>query len=405
MIDEKTLQDRLTTAAEAQDTLLPRALADDLAAGRRRLVRRRLLSGASATVAVAAVAAAAVGLNGSLRDAADDQAPTATQEHAMSEAEAADAAAVSKIQAFDTLMTGLLVKHFDPAKKHLDLSIGPFQIDANVGSRGTSHKVGWKIAGERGEGMLLVQLSRSEKQAMNTCGSYSQPQLACHSLTLPNGRPAMIGHRGKVVELSYVQPDGEFAYLALDPLFGNNTDVSLSSTGITDAQLTAFVSDPDLNLPPLTAAQQAQEDQLKDFAPAPEVLETTAAHQLGGKLQRDRVDDHPGELSVAEKWTKGSSSATVEISLDAAVVASECQEQLSVPACGPVTLPNGGKGEYAEGARTYQGGPMYVMGATYVQPDGDLAAVRILYPGTERPKDAVTKAQILTLVADPALDK
>ncbi|MGZ0151814.1 hypothetical protein ACXJJ3_32480 [Kribbella sp. WER1] len=58
MIDEKTLQERLADAATAQDGLLPRAPAEDLAAGRRRLRVRQALTGVSATVAVVAVGVA-----------------------------------------------------------------------------------------------------------------------------------------------------------------------------------------------------------------------------------------------------------------------------------------------------------------------------------------------------------
>lgn len=60
MIDEKTLHDRLTDAATAQDDLLLRPPAEDLAAGRRRLRVRRVVIAASAAAAVVAVGAVGV---------------------------------------------------------------------------------------------------------------------------------------------------------------------------------------------------------------------------------------------------------------------------------------------------------------------------------------------------------
>ncbi|MEV4260009.1 hypothetical protein [Kribbella sp. NPDC049584] len=408
MIDEKVLQDRLTEAAAAQDELLPRSLADDLAGGRRRLRRHRLLTGVTALAAAGLVAAASVGVTGVVRDAAHDEAPAAGRRMPVDAAAAQDAAAAAKIQGFDRLMKVLLTKHFDPGGKHLDFGTGPFGVDPQIGHHGTQQKVGWKIPGEKGQAMLLIGLSRSAKSAGNTCGSYfeySANPVVCHPATLPNGRPAMLGRQGKMLELSYLRPDGEFVYVAIDPVFRNNTTVPVSEVAITDAQLFAFVTDPALELPPLTSAQQAEEAALQDFAPTPAQIETVAAGKLGGRLQPDHVEDAPGELTVVDKWTKSSVTATVEIGLDAAPLASTCAAQLSMPTCTPAKLPDGGTAEYAEGSRKYQGGPMYVVGATYKQSDGDLASVRVLYPGSERPAGAITKSQLLALVADPGLNR
>ncbi|MFF0343903.1 hypothetical protein [Kribbella sp. NPDC004875] len=408
MIDEKVLQDRLTEAAAAQDDLLPRPVADDISGGRRRLRRHRLLTGAGVLAAAGAVAAATIGVTGAVRDAAQGEPPAAGRRTPVDAAAAQDAAAVAKIQGFDTLMKGLLTKHFDPGGNHLDFSTGPFQVGTQIGHHDTMRKVGWKVAGEKGEGMLLIGLSRSAQSAGNTCGSYSANEadpVVCHRVTLPNGRPATIGRQGKLVELDYLRPDGEFAYVAIDPVFRNNTEIPVPDVAITDTQLFAFVTDPALKLPPLTNAQKAEEAALQDFAPTPAQVEALAARTLGGKLQRDHVEDAPGELVVVDQWTKSAATATLEIGLDAAPLASTCPAQLSMPNCTSVKLPNGGAAEYAEGARKYQGGEMYVMGATYKQPDGDLASVRILYPGPKPPAGAITQAQLLGLVADRSLDR
>ncbi|MFC9694164.1 hypothetical protein ACFTSF_36805 [Kribbella sp. NPDC056951] len=408
MMDEQLLMERLTDAAAAQDDLLPRAVADDLAAGRRRLRRRRFLAGGTALIAAGAVAVATIGMSGALRDTAQLEVPIATQKAPVNTQAAEDAAAVTKVQGFDGLMKSLMYKHFDPTKKHLNFTTGPFEIDNDLGHHGTQRKVGWNVAGDKGQGMFLIGLDRTAKGAGNTCGSFfefeSQP-VTCHAITLPNGRTAMIGRQDRMIEFSYLQPDGEFVYVAVDPVFRNNTTIPVKKMTITDAQLIAFATDPALNLPPLTSDQNAQEDKLKDFAPSNDRIRLVTSRHLPGQLVFGRVHNPPGEALVVGTWTRGPVSAEVEVGVDAAPMASDCQSQLSVPSCVPVTLPNGAKGEYHEGARTYQGGPMYVMGATYQQPDGDLASVRVLTPGKKAQPGGITKEQILALVADEGLDR
>lgn len=390
MIDEKLLLDRLTDAAAAQDDLLPRAVAEDLAAGRRRLRRRRFLAAGTALVAAGAVAVATVGMNGVLEDTAQPEVPIATQTPPV-------AKPVEKPVDFDALMKSLMYKHFDPTKKHLNFTTGPFEVTTEPGYRGTLRKVGWNAAGDKGQGMFLIGLERSAEPAGNTCGSFFQSEprpVSCRQVTLPNGRPAMIGRQGRMVEFSYVQPDGEFLYVAVDPVFRNNTTTASKKMTVTDSQLFAFATDPALNLPPVTS------DNSSPLSTDRVML--IAAQHLPGRLTLNGVENRPGDLFVNGSWMRGMVRAEVEVRL---APTGDCRARLAVPSCVPVTLPNGPKGEYYEGARTYQGVPKYVMGATYKQPDGDVTSVRILYMGRTLPADAITKAQILALVSDRALDK
>ncbi|MFB6723789.1 hypothetical protein ACFCV3_26650 [Kribbella sp. NPDC056345] len=249
MIDEQLLMERLTDAAAAQDDLLPRAVADDLAAGRRRLRRRRFLAGGTALIAAGAVAVATIGMSDVLKDTAQLEPPVATQQAPVSTPSAA-----AKPESFDGLMKRLMYKHFDPSKKHLNFATGPFKVNTEPGYRGTLRKVGWNAKGEKGQGMFLIGLERSAEPAGNTCGSYFQSEsrpVICRQVTLPNRRPGMIGRQGRMIEFSYVQPDGEFLYVAVDPVFRNNTTISSKQMAITDAQLFAFATDPALSLPPL----------------------------------------------------------------------------------------------------------------------------------------------------------
>jgi hypothetical protein len=404
MIDEKLLLERLTDAAEAQDDLLPRSLADDLSAGRRRLRRRRILTGGTALVAAGAVAVATIGMSGVLKDTAQMEAPVATQQAPANTQSAEDAAAVARTSGFDTLMKSLLVKHLDPTKKHLDFNVGPFIIGSDVGAHGTARKVGWNVAGDKGQGMLYVSLFPYAKGG-DVCGGDDQPVPACHQITLTNGRTAMFGRKGKAAQLSYVQPDGETAFLAIDPLFGNNTTIPVKTLDITDDQMIAWATDPKLNLPSLSADDQAKEDKLKGFAPTRDQIVLATAERMPGRYVSNRTDDLPTMIDVVQNWSKGATTAEVSVSVYASPVVMPCVDAPSGKKCLPVNLPNGGQGEFYEAPHTYQGGPMYEMQAAFTQPDGDQARVRVLYPGKKKPANAITKEQMLALVADPALDR
>ncbi|WP_328335000.1 hypothetical protein OHA70_20615 [Kribbella sp. NBC_00382] len=408
MIDEKTLAERLADAASAQDNLLPRALNDDLAAGHRRLRRHRVLTGGGIVGGAAAVAVLAIGVSswltpnaeplpGSPQVAGTTARPSPRSKPSTVQVAAQDAA-------FNRKMQGLLAKHFDPGRKHLTFESGPFEVSRDPGQHGTTGRAGWKIAGQKGEGVLKVSLLGSGTGSQ--CGEYEDLLPKCHSVPMPGGGTATMARLGDRAEIQYQQPDGESVFVSVQPLFGNNSTIPVHGMGITDAQLKAFVADSDLNLPPLSAEEQAVEQQLKDAAPTlVDVTKVAGRGLTGGTFDTDHVEEFAGNFLVAIDWKKASISATVEIGVDAKLMASKCLEQLSVPSCTPLTLPDGKKVEYHEGARSYQGGPTYVMGATYVQPDGDLASVRILYPGTKLPAGAATKAQVLAMVTDSALDK
>jgi hypothetical protein len=407
MIDEKTLADRLADAASAQDNLLPRALSDDLAAGHRRLRRHRVLTGSGVIGGAAAVAVLTLGLTNWLTPDASPlpiDPPVASAKATASTSAPRTASVAAQDAALDLKLRGLLAKHFDPGKKHLSYESGPFEYSRQPGQRGVGGRAGWKIAGQKGEGVLRIELVASGTGT--ECGNYGELTPKCHPVAMPGGGTATIGRLGERAEISYRQPDGESVFLEVNPLFGNNSTIPVQSMGITDAQLKAFVADPALNLPAPTPAEEAVEEELKHYRPTDlEVLAFVNRGLRGGELSTSSVQDYAGNYEVQLDWKKGAISATVEVGVDAKLAVSQCQDQLSVPNCVPITLPDGKKVEYHQGARTYQGGPMYVMGATYIQPDGDLSSVRILYPGKKLPAGAVTKDEVLAMVTDPVLDK
>ena len=337
MIDEKLLRDRLGDAAGAQDGLLPRAIADDLAAGRRRLLRRRVFTGGSAVVAAGAVAAVSLGLGGAMRDAGPlpNDLPVATR-HTPDPAVAA-----ARDKFIDQRMKSLLGRHLDPANKHLDFSPGSFVLRTDPGQRYTLQLVGWRLPGQQKEGQLEVQLWASQRVATSVCGFY-RTALTCHETTLPNGRMAMIGRKGEAVEISYLQEDGEFAYVAVEPSPG---------TGITDAQLKAFVSDPDLDLPELSATELAEEKRMVNFAPSREQAQAAVGRHLGGgQLDDLKVSDHSGQFALNETWQNGAASARVEVGVVGSWLTGPCAAQLSTQKCEEQTVSRWEQGGVLRGA-------------------------------------------------------
>jgi hypothetical protein len=401
MIDEKTLADRLADAASAQDDLLPRALSDDLAAGRRRLRRHRVLTGSGVLGGAAAVAVLVVGMTSWLT-------PNAGHGGAPLGGPTGKAIAPNDVRevdaAFNGKMRGLFAKHFDPGVQHLTFKEGVFEVNRQPGQEVVTGRAGWKIAGQQGESMIDIGLYGSGSGP--GCGHLEGLEPTCHSTPIPAGGSATLGRVGDRAEIQYRQPDGEVVYLAVRPWFGTSTTTGAHEIGITDAELISFVADPELNLPPMTAEEVAAEQQLKDYAPhIDEVVGETNAILPGRVVESRRIQEIAGNYVAVLDWKNGSVSATVEIGAVAKPRVKTCEDKLSVPSCTPLTLPDGKKLQYYEGAQTYEDVPKYVMGATYTQPDGDLASVRILYPGKTLPDQAATKEQLLELVTDPVFDK
>lgn len=401
MIDEETLADRLAEAASAQDNLLPRALSDDLAAGRRRLRRHRVLAGSGVLGGAAAVAVLVVGMTSWLT-------PNAGHGTAPVGGPTGKAIAPDDLReidaAFNGKMRGLFAKHFDPGVQHLTFENAAFAVNRQPGQEVVIGQAGWKIAGQQGKSLIDFGLYGSGGGP--GCGHVEGLKPTCHSTPMPDGGSATIGRVGDAAEIQYRQPDGEVVYVAVRPWFGNDTTTGAHAIGITDTELISFVADPELNLPPMTDEEVAAEQQLKDYAPQiDEVVGETNAILPGRVVESRRIQEIAGNYVAVLDWKNGSVSATVEIGAVAKPRVKTCEDKLSVPSCTPLTLPDGKKIQYYEGARSDQEGLRYVMGATYTQPDGDLASVRILYQGKELPTGAATKEQVLELVTDPTFDK
>jgi hypothetical protein len=117
------------------------------------------------------------------------------------------------------------------------------------------------------------------------------------------------------------------------------------------------------------------------------------------------VEDVPEQLRVYLNWRQSSIAETLEVGVDSSVTVSPCQDQIGVH-CAPLVLPDGRKVIYGEGTiNPTVGVPRHIKGATFLQPDGDFAYVRVTYRGTTTHSGGVSKDQILALLTDPTLDK
>ncbi|MEV6286011.1 hypothetical protein [Kribbella sp. NPDC051770] len=410
MIDEKELEAKLTEAAAWQDDLLPRTAGEDLLAGQRRLRRWRVLAGAGAVVSAAAVGALIAVVTSWLSPVQGGLPPASTPSPtrpAVTPGEFSGNAAQDA--AFDKAMRAALRQHLDPAGKHLDYSSkGGFAIGQTPGIRSGGNRVGWKIAGQAGVGYVDLHVSTSASATSDRCGSMAfTPALKCRTVTLPNGRKAQLGRRGEAAELTYVKADGEFVMVRTDPFWGNNATVPVRGMGITDAKLFALVTDLRVDLPPLSTEQQQAEDELKNFKPTYAEAHAAAVRVLtGGTLTHAFDDTVPEQFGSVETWRKGSLEQTVIIAVDSAQFVSKCSAQLGGLTCSETTTPDGKKVMYAEGVPARgQGIQKYMLGAAYLQPDGNLASVLIHNPGKQPEPGGITKEQVIALVTDSALDK
>lgn len=419
MIDEKELGAQLTEAAARQDDLLPRALVDDLSAGQRRLRRRRALTGVGGVGVVALVGAITVGMTGWLSPSAgpvDGGLPVAqtTAPSAAATTKAITPAGVAAARqaqdrAFDRALRAALEQHLDPARKYLDYSSnGGATLYHDPGLRRGSLRGGWKIAGQTGVGYASIAVAASMATVSHRCGSPAfTPRLTCRTVTLPNSRPALLGRRGESVEITYVKPNGEYVSATVNPLWGNNSSTPVHDMGITDAKLFALVTDPRITLPPRSAEEMVVENELKAFKPSQAEVHAAATRVLtGGTTTQEYSDTVPEQFGLVEGWHSGAVRQTVLIAVDSAYFVSKCSEQLGGLTCSTTTTPDGRKVMYAEGVPPKgRGKQRYMMGAAYLQPDGNLASVLVQNPGTQPQPGGITKAQVIALVTDSALDK
>jgi hypothetical protein len=295
-------------------------------------------------------------------------------------------------EAFNQRLTAAIYAHLDPAKKHLDFSSGGFDIDRQQGTIFSGgNRIGWRMQGQKGaEGYVALGV-QPKTRTPRPCGTAIEHPMACHSVTLPNGRTAQLGRKGDAAVVLYQQPDGEWIDIEVNTLFGNNTEIPVHDMGITDQMLLSLVQDDRLNLPTKAEDQAAPKDKPTEA----QVHAAVAGSLPGGTLAVSFAWlELPESQQYQLSWRKGTASATVFYAFQKRA-RFDCPGELGLAKCVPVSSAGGGKLQYGEGAEVKQGKKVYVMGGTYVQADGDGLYFKVVFPGTKRPAGAPTKDQIL----------
>lgn len=152
----------------------------------------------------------------------------------------------------------LVRSHLDPEHEHL----GRYDAYAFTGGgarRGgvqIGQKLSWTAAGQAGEGLLLISVTRAAPGDQPVTSGQDRDGLCAGAFvevecrpTTVDGRPVFLDRgagTGFVVDL--LQADGELASAWVDPLFGNNTDVTLEDMGVELPAVLDLLADPELDV-------------------------------------------------------------------------------------------------------------------------------------------------------------
>lgn len=244
-------------AADIEPPRVP--VSDDLARGRRRLLRRRLAVAGAAAVTTGILGGIALLGQGTPQTVPDpaDRTPTPEVTDPNDDAGAPTQALPSLDDRQSSYAATLrawndaLAAHLDPQREHLapytratanqQTSGGPDGLQS-LGSR-----YGWSNAGEEGRGMLEVTVSRG-RASVWPCRT-GEGGVTCRDAEGPNGEAARVGTSGAITTVQLEQADGDVVTLTLNLLFGNNSLVPLSGADVTPAQLLEAAADDTLELP------------------------------------------------------------------------------------------------------------------------------------------------------------
>ncbi len=281
---DEAWHDLLREAAEADDAT-SFDVADDVARGRRKVRRTRVLVtgvGVLAGGVVAGTALVAGGLSGGADTAPPAGTPTraptshepvttvgpspspspsagATRVATPPSARDRQVARVAKVMnAFDGLgplpypgwrnaLFRTAQSVLDPSGTRLDYATRSLQGgSAGKGAVSIGIKLGWRVPGSPGEGMVQVQVASGGGPAA-ACGSMGE---VCTEVVRRDGRTfATTPGSGPRFVVSHTQPDGDVVTVLVDPLFGNDSTVGVGSTGITRADVMGLVQDDRIDLP------------------------------------------------------------------------------------------------------------------------------------------------------------
>lgn len=247
-------QERFRTSADRLD-IGGFEVGDDVVRGRRRLRRNRLAMVGGGVLTAAVIAAGALLVDGPGSPAPADTpaafaggADTPGQTAPMVTPPGKNGPTIPGTKAFRHGLYDLVAEHLDPSKKNLNYDTDSLQAGGGPGGRTMGIKLGWKVSGQSGEGLVQISVSNQTGPDAAPCGL--DLGVTCASVTLPGGLAAQLGEKGDgAFEVSYRQPDGETVDVLVDPLFGNDSSSPVTGMSVTKQDVYRLVQDHRINLP------------------------------------------------------------------------------------------------------------------------------------------------------------
>lgn len=140
--------------------------------------------------------------------------------------------------------------HLDPEKTYLNYATRSLQ--SSGGSDGTQAlgiKLGWKVPGEPGEGLVQIGVSNmTGPDDMFGCGALVTER--CRMVELPGGGTVEVGERDDgSYSVLHRRPDGESVQVVVNPLFGNNALVPVEEMRIDRRDVFRLAQDERITLP------------------------------------------------------------------------------------------------------------------------------------------------------------
>lgn len=237
------------------------AAGDDLARGRRRVRRRRGLTGAAAGAAAAVIGAGALVVDvgpGSTADLPVAVSPTVATDSPSEPPEPTEPPEpVVDTRDGKQLLTDwadVVASHLDPRREHLQRVPTGYQ---GTGQRGFGTKLGWSNPGEDGLGLVQVLV------VPGTGGRSSGREVEVDGVT------ARVRGGADDLTVSVAHPDGFVVTIGVSTLFGNNSLVPVSGIDVTGSDLVLVAADDRFTL--ATREQTAGASQSFGWEPWPEV--------------------------------------------------------------------------------------------------------------------------------------
>lgn len=146
---------------------------------------------------------------------------------------------------------GIAAEYLDPEKRYLNYATRSLQSSSDgAGGRALGIRLGWKVPGEPGEGMVQIAVSDMTGPDRPRCGEHLE--MDCQTVLLPNGESVERGGAdGGVYDVLYRRDDGVSVHVRIDPLFGNNSLVPVEEMRIDPGDVYRLVQDERIGLPEL----------------------------------------------------------------------------------------------------------------------------------------------------------